>query len=273
MSGEPDRPPTSGTPDGSLPSAAPVRVDRDGHVLVVTIDRPRVRNAIDRATAEAVAAAMDRLDQDPELRVGVLTGAGGTFSAGMDLKAFARGESTVTESRGFAGLVARPPTKPLIAAVEGWALGGGFEIVLACDLVVAAEDATFGLPEVKRGLTPAAGGLFRLPTRIPYHHAMRLVLIGEPLPARRAAELGLVIELTPTGEALPAALRLAATIAANAPLAVAAAKRTVVESADWTLAESFARQAAISGPVHRSEDAKEGARAFLEKRTPVWTGR
>jgi len=254
-------------------SKTPVQVTRDGHILLVTINRPEVRNAIDRATAEAIAAAMDELDADPHLRVGVLTGAGATFSAGMDLKAFARGESTVTESRGFAGLVARPPVKPLIAAVEGWALGGGFEIVLACDLVVAAEDATFGLPEVKRGLTPAAGGLFRLPNRIPYHQAMRLVLTGEPLPARRAAELGLVNELTPPGQALAAARQLAATIAANAPLAVAAAKRTVVESADWPLDECFARQAAISGPVHRSEDAKEGARAFLEKRAPVWTGR
>lgn len=241
--------------------------------LVITINRPEARNAVNREVAEGVAAALDVLDADPDLRVGVLTGAGTAFCAGMDLKAFGRGERPVIEGRGFAGLVAAPPVKPLIAAVEGWALAGGFELALACDLVVASREAMFGLPEVKRGLTAAAGGLFRLPRRVPYHLAMELILTGRPMPATDAAGLGLVNRLAEPGEALAAAIALADEIAVNAPLAVAASKRVVSESVGWPPADAFELQEAIVDPVRQSEDAQEGARAFIEKRVPVWAGR
>lgn len=241
--------------------------------LVVTIDRPSARNAVDEAVARSIAEAMDRLDEDPALVVGVITGAGGMFCAGMDLKAFVRGEVPVVAGRGFAGIVERPPRKPLIAAVEGYALAGGFEVVLACDLVVAARGATFGLPEVRRGLVAAGGGLLRLPRRVPYHVAMELSLLGSHVDATRMHELGLVNRLVDDGTALAAARELAAAVAANGPLAVAATKRIVTESADWSTAEEFARQAEIAGPVAVSEDAREGATAFAEKRVPVWRGR
>jgi enoyl-CoA hydratase len=248
-------------------------VERRGPVLVLQFNRPQARNAMSLSLAEAIAAALDELDSDPTLSVGVLTGAGGTFCAGMDLKDFAAGRRPVVEGRGFAGIVQQPPRKPLIAAVEGYALAGGFEIVLACDLVVASRTATFGLPEVKRGLTAAAGGLFRLPRRIPYHLAMELVLTGRMWPATEAATAGLVGRLVEPGEALNAALELAAEIGANAPLALAASKRVIVDSADWPLEEAFARQEQHVDPVRKSADAQEGARAFAEKRSPVWTGR
>ncbi|MGY1810977.1 crotonase/enoyl-CoA hydratase family protein [Blastococcus sp. SYSU D00669] len=246
--------------------------ERDG-VLVVSLNRPQARNAVNEALATAVAEAMERLDESPELRVGVITGTGGTFCAGMDLKAFVKGEHPVVEGRGFAGLVERPPAKPLIAAVEGYALAGGFEIVLACDLVVAAEGASFGIPEVKRSLVAAGGGLLRLPRRIPYHQAMELALLGNHVPAPRMHDFGLVNRLVPDGQALEAALQLAAEIAANGPLSLIASKRIVVESRDWTEDEAWAKQDAIARPVATSEDAREGATAFAEKRPPVWRGR
>jgi enoyl-CoA hydratase len=246
--------------------------ERDG-VLIVSLNRPQARNAVNEALATAVGEAMERLDESPELRVGVITGTGGTFCAGMDLKAFVRGEHPIVEGRGFAGLVERPPAKPLIAAVEGYALAGGFEIVLACDLVVAAEGASFGIPEVKRSLVAAGGGLLRLPRRIPYHQAMELALLGNHVPAPRMAEFGLVNRLVPNGQALDAALQLAAEIAANGPLSLIASKRIVVESKDWTEEEAWARQDAIARPVATSADAVEGATAFAEKRPPVWQGR
>jgi enoyl-CoA hydratase len=242
-------------------------------VLIVTLNRPEARNAVNAAVAAGVAEAMDRLDESPQLRVGVLTGAGGTFCAGMDLKAFVRGESAVVEHRGFAGLVERPSAKPLIAAVEGYALAGGFEIALSCDLVVAAQSASFGIPEVKRGLVAAGGGLLRLPSRIPYHYAMELALLGNSVPAPRMHELGLVNRLVPEGEALTVARALAAEIARNGPLATAASKKIIVESAGWNSREAWARQDEIAGPVLQSEDAREGAVAFAEKRSPRWTGR
>jgi enoyl-CoA hydratase/carnithine racemase len=176
-----------------------VRAEAEGDVLVVTIDRPEARNAVNLAVAEGIAAALDRLDGDDGLRAGVLTGAGGTFCAGMDLKAFVAGERPHVEGRGFAGIVQGPPRKPLIAAVEGWALAGGFEVALACDLIVAARDARFGIPEVKRGLVAAGGALIRLPRRIPYHLAMELALTGDPISAERAAELGIVSRLAERG--------------------------------------------------------------------------
>jgi enoyl-CoA hydratase len=246
--------------------------ERDG-VLIVTLNRPQARNAVNEALATAVGEAMQRLDEIEHVRVGVITGSSGTFCAGMDLKAFVQGEHPVVEGRGFAGLVERPPAKPLIAAVEGYALAGGFEIVLACDLIVAAEGATFGIPEVKRSLVAAGGGLLRLPRRIPYHQAMELALLGNHVPAPRMRELGLVNRLVADGSALTAALELAAEIAANGPLSVIASKQIVVESADWSEEESWAKQNAIAAPVATSADAREGATAFAEKRAPVWQGR
>ncbi len=252
--------------------ASPVRTERHGGVLVMTIDRPWARNAIDTRTAEQLAEAMVLLDEDPVLVAGVLTGAGGTFCAGMDLKAFLRGERPSIGARGFAGFVEQPPDKPLIAAVEGYALAGGFEMVLACDLVVAARDAQFGLPEVQRGLVAAAGGLVRLPRRVPYHLAMQWALTGERVPAPRAAELGLVNRLADSGNALAEALDLATVISLNGPLAVRATKKVIVSAPDWTGAEAFDRQREITEPVRASADAQEGARAFAEKRAPRWQG-
>jgi enoyl-CoA hydratase len=220
-----------------------------------------------------VAAAVDELDASDDLRVGVLTGAGNTFSAGMDLKAFLRGETPAIEGRGLCGITQTPPRKPLIAAVEGWALAGGFELLLACDLIVAAENARFGVPEVTRSLVAAGGAALQLPRRVPFNVALEMLLTGEPLTAVRAAEIGLVNRLTAEGGALAGALELAATIAANGPLAVAASKAIARGSADWTFAQGWEEQAGIIGPVFASEDAREGATAFAEKRPPVWKGR
>ncbi|MFC0531219.1 crotonase/enoyl-CoA hydratase family protein [Phytohabitans kaempferiae] len=249
-----------------------VRTEEHGRILLVTIDRPEARNAINTAAAEGIAAALTELDQRDDLSVGVLTGAGKGFCAGMDLKAFLAGERPAAEGRGFAGIVERPPAKPLIAAVEGFAVAGGFEIALACDLIVAAEDAKFGLPEVRRGLLPGGGGLLRLPTRIPYAIALEWILTGKLVTAREAHAAGLVNRLTETGSALESALGLAQEIARNAPLAIRAAKRIVVESPAWPPEEAFARQAEIYEPVRSSQDAVEGARAFTEKRAPDWRG-
>jgi enoyl-CoA hydratase/carnithine racemase len=237
------------------------------------MNRPRVRNALDAKLSHELAAALDELDSDADLRVGILTGAGGTFSSGMDLKAFGVGERPVVEGRGLAGFAQKPPRKPLIAAVEGYALAGGFEVVLACDLVVAARDARFGLPEVKRSLLAAGGGLIRLPRRIPYHAAVELALTGEAIGAERAAALGLVNRLAEPGGAVAAALELADTIAANGPVAVEAAKRVLGFAAEVGEQEAWSRQAPIHAAISNSEDAREGARAFVEKRAPVWQGR
>ncbi|MCW2996853.1 MAG: enoyl-CoA hydratase [Solirubrobacterales bacterium] len=247
--------------------------DADG-VRVVTINRPDVRNAVDLQTARAISDALDELEQRDDLRVGVITGSGGTFCAGMDLKALAAtGERPIVKPRGAFGIVEQPPAKPVLAAVEGYALGGGFEVALACDLIVAAEDATFGLPEVKRGQVAAAGGVMRLQRRMPHHVAMEVVLTGDPLTARRAHALGLVNHLAAPGGALRAATEIAARIAANGPLAVAVSKRVMVESPAWPINEAFERQEPLVNVVRASEDAREGARAFVEKRPPVWSGR
>jgi len=239
-------------------------------VGVITINRPQARNAVNGAVARGIAEALGEFDANPDVRVLILTGAGGTFSAGMDLKGFLAGDSPSFGDRGFGGIVERPPAKPIIAAVEGYALAGGFELALACDLVVAGEEAKFGLPEVRRGLVAGAGGLLRLPKRIPYHLAMEIALSGEHFPAARLHQAGLVNQLVPAGQALSAAKELAARLALGGPLALIATKRVIVESADWPAAEAFRRQGEIITPVFTSADAREGALAFAEKRAPVW---
>ncbi|MBN6058191.1 crotonase/enoyl-CoA hydratase family protein [Nonomuraea sp. RK-328] len=249
-----------------------VLVEESGGVAVLTINRPKARNAINGAVARGIAEALDALDGRPDVSAYVLTGAGGTFSAGMDLKGFLAGDFPVVEGRGFGGLTEAPPRKPLVAAVEGYALAGGFELALSCDLVVASSEATFGLPEPKRGLVAGAGGIMRLPRRVPYHVAMEIALTGDHYPASRLYELGLVNRITEPGAALEGALELARKIAANAPLALAATKRVIIESQDWPLEEMFRRQGEIINPVFGSKDAMEGAAAFAEKRAPQWKG-
>lgn len=244
---------------------------RDG-VLIVTLNRPEAKNAATKQLSELVAAAMDRLDAEDDLRVGIITGAGGTFCSGMDLKGFLRGETPFVPGKGFAGLTEAPPRKPLIAAVNGYALAGGFEIMLACDLVVANKDAKFGIPEAKRGLAAAAGGLVRLPRQIPPRLAMELALTGDFVSAGRAYEMGLINRVT-DGDALDGALELAGAITANGPLAVARSKQIIVESREWSEAEMWRKQGEVLGNLFMTEDAREGAAAFAEKRKPNWKGR
>ncbi|GAC1601551.1 MAG: crotonase/enoyl-CoA hydratase family protein [Acidimicrobiales bacterium] len=249
-----------------------VLIGRDGGILTITLNRPAVRNAVNQTVAEQVAAALDVLDADTGLSLAVVTGAGGTFCSGMDLKAFLSGERPEIDGRGFAGITETPPRKPIIAAVEGFALAGGCELVLACDLVVAANDAAFGLPEVTRGLVAGSGGLVRLPQRIPVHIAMEYALTGDRLSAVDARSWGLVNRLTPPGEALQEALALARRIVRNGPLAIQASKRIIVESQTWPPEQVWDRQRGIVEAVLASEDAREGARAFAEKREPIWQG-
>src|SRR5262245_33511067 len=220
----------------------PVLTERRDGVLLITLNRPQARNAVNRALAEGVGAALDALDADDELKVGVLNGAGGSFCAGMDLKAFVAGESPYVEGRGFAGITQRSADKPLIAAIEGYALAGGLEVALSCDLVVAARDARLGIPEAKRGLIAAAGALIRLPRRIPYHLAMELALTGDPIGAERAHAVGLVNRLAEPGGAVDAALELAATISRNGPLAIDASKRIVSSAQDLTEEQAWREQ-------------------------------
>ncbi len=249
-----------------------VLTEVDDGIAVITINRPEARNAVNAEVARGIAAAVEELDGASDVRVLILTGAGGTFSAGMDLKGFLAGESPVVEGRGFAGITERPPAKPVIAAVEGYALAGGFEVALSCDMIVASETARFGLPEVRRGLVAAAGGLLRLPRRVPYHLAMEIALTGGHFTADRLQQAGLVNKLVGPGQALAGARELAAQVAQGAPLALAASKRVIVESADWDSSEAFARQGEVTRPVFVSADAMEGAAAFAEKRAPAWRG-
>lgn len=250
-----------------------VVLEWDGPVCTITLNRPQVKNAIDFATARALERAIDAFEADPIARVGILTGAGGTFCSGMDLKAAARGEFPLTESRGPLGITQRPPVKPLIAAVEGFALAGGCELALSADLIVAASDSQWGLPEPKRGLVAAAGGVLRLAERLPHHVAMELALTGDPMSAARLYDLGLINRITEPGGALSMAGELAATIAANAPLSVELTKRIILERHDWTTTEAFQRQSDIAADALFSADATEGVRAFAEHRPAVWTGR
>jgi enoyl-CoA hydratase len=251
-----------------------IKIEVVDGIQIMTIHRPQAKNAINLEAAQAMAAALDVLDSRDDLRMGILTGSGDTFCAGMDLKAFAQtGQRPLIAGRGFAGLTEAPPRKPLIAAVEGYALAGGCEMALAADLIVAARNAQFGLPEVKRGLVPGAGGMLRLPRRIPYHIAMELILTGMMLSAERAYALGLVNRLTPPGGALAGALALAHSIIENGPLAVQTAKVIVSQSGDWQQQDMFDRQRPLVAPIFASADAQEGASAFAEKRKPVWRGK
>ncbi|HEY7075004.1 MAG TPA: crotonase/enoyl-CoA hydratase family protein [Solirubrobacteraceae bacterium] len=250
-----------------------VLTEADGGVLLITLNRPEARNAVNAAVARGVAEAVDRLDADDALQVGILTGAGKGFCSGMDLKAFVAGERPHVEGRGFAGLVQRGPRKPLIAAIEGFAVAGGFEVALGCDLIVAARGARLGIPEAKRGLIAAGGALIRLPKRMPYHLAMELALTGDPIDAERAHAIGLVNRLAEPGQALAVARELAAAVAANGPLAIAASKQVLSAAVDWSEEEAWERQGELADRVFHSEDAREGATAFAEKRDPVWKGR
>ena len=244
---------------------------QDG-VLIITINRPEARNAVNRAVAEGIAAAMEQLDSDASLNAGIITGAGGTFCSGMDLKAFLKGELPSIKGKGFAGFIEAPPKKPLIGAVEGYALAGGMEIAIACDLLVANDKAQFGIPEVKRSLVAAAGGLLGLPSIIGKRLAMELALTGDFISAARAYEIGFVNRVTEKA-ALDAALELAAKVAANGPLALIATKRIINERPDWNSSEMWAKQMEIAMPVVTSADAREGSMAFAEKRKPNWTGK
>lgn len=252
-----------------------VLTEASNGVLTITINRPKAKNAVNAAVAEGIAAAIDELDGNDQLTVGILTGAGGTFCAGMDLKAFLTGEraSPEVQKRGFGGLVSAPPKKPLIGALEGYILAGGLELSLACDMTVCSESSKFGIPEVKRGLVAAAGGVVALPRIIPKRVAVEMALTGDPISAQRAYELGLVNHVVAEGEVMSKARELADAIAANGPLAVAASKRCIEESEDWLASEMLTKQMPIVTPVFQSEDAQEGPKAFAEKRAPVWKGK
>jgi enoyl-CoA hydratase len=256
-----------------MSDTAEVLTEARDRVLVITINRPDQRNAVNAAVAEGIGHALDRLDAEDGLTLGIIAGAGKGFCAGMDLKAFVAGERPWFADRGFAGITRRAAAKPLIAAVEGFAVAGGLEVALACDLIVAARGARLGIPEVKRSLVAAGGGLLRLPRLLPRAVAMEMALTGDPILAERAHELGMVNRLAEPGETLAVALELAAQITPNAPLGIVGSKRILNESLDWPDAEFFDRQEAISGPIFDSEDAREGATAFAEKREPVWRGR
>jgi enoyl-CoA hydratase len=258
--------------DDTAAGSQPVIVERRGSVLVITLNRPEVRNAVNAALAAGVAGALEELDSDDSLSVGVLTGAGGFFCAGMDLGAFVKGEVPWFGDRGFAGIAQRASRKPLIAAIEGFALAGGMEIAIACDLIVAAKGAKLGIPEAKRSLVAAGGALLRLPRRMPYHMVMELALTGDAATAERFHEFGVVNRVAEPGCAVEVALELAGQLAKNGPLALVASKRILQEQFDWSSSEMWEKQAAITAPVFSSADAKEGASAFKDKRDPVWRG-
>lgn len=257
-----------------------VRVEQRGHVLLVTIDRPAARNAVDPDVATRLADALDRAEADRDVRCVVLTGAGDrSFCAGADLKALGRGERPLAPGRehyGFGGMVTHPTSTPVVCAVNGTALGGGTELLLASDVAVAARSASFGLPEVKRGLIAAAGGAFRLPEQLPRKVAMQLVLTGEPMTAADALRWGLVNEVVPDDQLLDAGLALADRIAANAPLAVQASKRLARGLVDGEIPAETAtweRNQVEMATLTASDDTREGILAFIEKRAPVWSGR
>jgi enoyl-CoA hydratase len=250
----------------------PVLSEARGPVLVITINRPEARNSMNKAAAEALGAALDRLDSDRELSVGLITGAGKGFSAGMDLKGFAAGEFPVAGDRGFGGIAQRSARKPLIAAIEGFALAGGLEIALSCDIIVAARDAKLGIPEVGVGLFAGAGALLRLPRRVGLGQAALLALTGKPISGEEGGRIGLVDRVVDPGGAVDEALKLAETIGANAPLALAASKAVLNDGFTKPDAEFWEWQQQFFNDVFRSKDALEGATAFAEKRRPNWQG-
>jgi enoyl-CoA hydratase len=242
-------------------------------VLVITINRPHRRNALTADVATGLRAALARLDDSPDLHAGVITGAGDHFCAGMDLRDTPLDEDIDDFERDFQAILANPCDKPLIAAIEGYAVAGGWELAMACDLIVAGAGARFGLPEVKVGLVAQGGALLWLPRRIPYHLAMELCLTGRLIDAGRVEEIGGLNDLVPDGSALARATELAAEIAANAPLAVVATKKVVKRSHAWPEEEEWQRQEELAMPVFHSADAAEGAAAFAAKRPPRWEGR
>ncbi|GMU77304.1 MAG: enoyl-CoA hydratase [Acidimicrobiia bacterium] len=247
--------------------------ERRGRVEILRLNRPEARNAIDPATSREIEAALDEIEADTSVWCLVLTGAGPVFCAGADLKAVATGEGVaiMTERGGFAGFAERDLTKPVIAAVNGPALAGGFEIALACDLVVAADHAVFGLPEVQRGLLAAAGGPIRLAQRVPLAVALEIAVLGEPISASRALELGIVNRVVPADRVLDEALGMAERIIANSPAAVRGARELVRGAADTDMTGAWALSRRIMREVGASSDGIEGARAFVEKRAPVWS--
>ena len=255
-----------------MSAAEEVLTERRDGVLLITINRPDARNAVNGAVSQGIADALDDLDGSDDVAVAVITGAGKGFSAGMDLKAFVAGEPVTLGERGFAGIVRRPPRKPVIAAIEGFAMAGGLEMALACDLIVAARGARLGFPEVKRSLVARGGAILRLPQRVGHGAAMEMLLTGDPVDAERGHEIGLVDRLAEPGEALDTALELAARIAANGPLALQATKDALTAQRDWRADEFWEKQAEVTDHVFASNDAREGATAFAEKRDPVWTG-
>lgn len=256
-------------PETSPEKSPAILTERQGRVLLITINRPEAKNSVNSDAGLGLVAAIEELDSDDGLTAGVLTGAGGGFSAGMDLKEFAKGQFP----KGFNEFLQAGSQKPLIAAVEGFALAGGLEIALTCDLIVAAKGVKLGIPEVNKGLFAAGGGLFRLPTRVPYAKAMEMALTSDPILAEEGLELGLVARLAEPGGAVAEALALAERIAKNAPLAVAASKQVIRATRGLTEEESWAMQGPLMGKVFGSEDAREGPRAFAEKREPKWSGR
>ncbi|CAN5202874.1 crotonase/enoyl-CoA hydratase family protein [soil metagenome] len=247
--------------------------EKRGGVMVICMNRPVVRNAINADLSHAVSDALRELDASPDLAVGVLTGSGDSFSAGMDLRAYGAGESIEVEGRGVAGLTRTPPTKPLIAAVEGFALAGGFEMALACDLIIAGTSAQFGIPEVSRGLVAGSGGLLRLVRRMPYAVASELALTGRRMGSAEAARWGIVNEVVADGSALERALEVADSLRTNSPTALRATKEILLAGDEMETAAAWRLQDKVLDEVFASEDAAEGAAAFVEKRAPRWTGR
>lgn len=246
-----------------------VLTERRDRVLVITLNRPEAKNSVNTALAKGLTAAIDELDEDDGLTAGVMTGAGGGFSAGMDLKAFAK----EGPPKGFDQFLRNGAKKPLIAAIEGFALAGGLEMALSCDLLVAAKGVRLGIPEVGVGLFAAGGALMRLPRVLPYGVAMEMALTGDPITAEKALEYGLVARVAEPGKAVDAAIELASRIAKNAPLSVAASKQLIVDSFGRTEEEFWAHQGPLTAKVFTSEDAKEGPRSFAEKRPPKWSGK
>lgn len=253
----------------------PVEYVKKGNVAVITMNRPEARNAINGEMAATMEAAIDQMENDPEVWVGILTAVGKAFCAGADLKEISAGNGGAlsTKKGGFAGIAKRERTKPLIAAITGSALAGGTEIALSCDMIIAADDTNFGLPEVKRSLVAGAGGLFRLPRQVGKAVALEAILTGDPLSSQRAYELGMVNKVVPEAKVMDEAMKLAARITANAPLAVKASRAVALNATVKTDDELWKDSGVAFASLVNTEDYKEGPRAFIEKRAPVWKGK